>query len=185
MSPKKVTFEPTPNPATLKFNLPIEVTEIGIEIKSALEAERSPLAAKIFGFPWTQSLFIGPNYVTITKQDWVEWKVLAQPLAGLIQEHLEKGEAIILDLKPLESDDSDVSDSDLIKSIKSLLNKEIRPVVALDGGDITFNKLEDDILYLNMMGACSGCPSSQATLKEGVEVRVRQMFPQIKEVVAV
>ncbi|MFN8845613.1 MAG: NifU family protein [Bdellovibrionales bacterium] len=180
----KVSFEPTPNPSTLKFNLPMEIVSVGFEIKSALEAERSPLASKIFGFPWTQSLFIGPNYLTVTKQDWVDWKVLANPLAGLIQEHLDKGEPVVIDLVEI-SEEQNSNDSDLVKSIKSLLNKEIRPVVALDGGDITFNRIENDVLYLNMMGACSGCPSSQATLKEGVEVRVRQAFPQIKEVVSV
>lgn len=180
----QVTFEPTPNPATLKFNLPLEVTRAGFEIKSALEAERSPLAAKIFGFPWTQSLFIGPNYITVTKQDWVDWKVLSKPLAGLIQEHLERGEPVVLDLAPMD-EAIDSNDSELVRSIKSLLSREIRPVVALDGGDITFNKLENDILYLNMMGSCAGCPSSQATLKEGVEVRVKEVFPQIKEVVAI
>jgi Fe-S cluster biogenesis protein NfuA len=180
----KVSFEPTPNPSTLKFNLPFEVVPVGFEIKSALEAERSPLASKIFGFPWTQSLFIGPNYLTVTKQDWVDWKVLANPLAGLIQEHLDKGEPVVVELVEI-TEEQNSNDSDLVKAIKSLLNKEIRPVVALDGGDITFNRIENDVLYLNMMGACSGCPSSQATLKDGVEVRVRQAFPQIKEVVSV
>lgn len=181
---KTVTFETTPNPSTLKFNLPFEVTTSGFEIKNAMEAERSPLASKIFGFPWTQSVFVGPNYLTVTKQDWVEWKVLSQPLAGLIQEHLEKGEPVVLDLKEFH-EESDANDSEIIVAIKDLLNREIRPVVALDGGDITFSKLENDILFLSMKGACAGCPSSQATLKDGVEVRVKQVFPQIKEVVAI
>ncbi len=180
-----ITFEPTPNPATLKFNLPFEVTKTSIEIKTALEAERSPLASKIFGFPWTQSVMIGPNYITVTKQDWVEWKVLSNPLAGLIQEHLDRNEPVLVDLVELTDEDANPNDSDLVKSIKSLLNREIRPVVALDGGDITFSKIEDNVLYLHMKGACAGCPSSQATLKDGVEVRVKELFPQIKEVVAI
>lgn len=180
-----ITFETTPNPATMKFNLPFEVTQTSLEIKTALEAERSPLASKIFGFPWTQSVFIGPNYITVTKQDWVEWKVLSNPLAGLIQEHIDRNEPILVDLIEVTDEDTNPNDSDLVKSIKSMLNREIRPVVALDGGDITFAKLENDTLFLNMKGACAGCPSSQATLKDGVEVRVKELFPQIKEVVAI
>ncbi len=185
-SHSKVTFESTPNPTTLKFNLPFEVTAVGFECPTAQETERSPLAAKIFGFPWTQSVFVGPQYITVSKQDWVEWSVLAEPLAGLIQEHIDRGEPIVVEVSHLTSEDEgDANDTPLIKEIKALLNREIRPVVALDGGDILFAKMENDIVYLHMRGACAGCPSSQATLKEGVEVRLREAFPQIKEVVAI
>lgn len=180
----KVSFESTPNPATLKFNLPFEVTVAGFECASAQETERSPLASKIFGFPWTQSVFVGPNYLTITKQDWVDWNVLAEPLSGLIQEHLDRGEPVVVEVAH-NTVESDENDSPIVKEIKALLNREIRPVVALDGGDITFVKFEDEIVYLKMKGACAGCPSSQATLKDGIEVRMKEAFPQIKEVVAV
>lgn len=182
---QKVSFEPTPNPATLKFVLPVQVTNVGFECASSQDTERSPLAAKIFGFPWTQSVFVGPDYLTITKQDWVDWNVLAEPLAGLIQEHLEKGEPVVVEVSHTSNEEDDSNDTPLIKEIKGVLNREIRPVVALDGGDITFAKLEDDVLYLRMKGACSGCPSSQATLKDGIEVRMKQSFPQIKEVLAI
>lgn len=181
----KVTFEPTPNPATLKFNLPFEVTSVGFECATAQETERSPLASKIFGFPWTQSVFVGPTYVTITKQDWVDWSVLAEPLTGLIQEHLDRGEDVVVEVADATNDESDENDSPIVKDIKILLNREIRPVVALDGGDITFAKFENEIVYLKMKGACAGCPSSQATLKDGIEVRLKEAFPQIKEVVAI
>jgi Fe-S cluster biogenesis protein NfuA len=184
MSAISITFEATPNPATLKFNLPFEVINVGFECPTAQETERSPLAAKIFGFPWTQSVFIGPHYITITKQDWVDWSVLAEPLSGLIQEHIERGEPIVVEAPEYVAEE-DENDSPIVKDIKALLNREIRPVVALDGGDITFAKLEDDVVYLRMKGACAGCPSSQATLKDGVEVRLKEVFPQIKEVVAI
>ena len=183
----KVSYENTPNPATLKFNLPFEVTVVGFECASAQDTDRSPLAAKIFGFPWTQSVFVGPNYLTITKQDWVDWNVLAEPLSGLIQEHLERGEPVVVEVADMMADDGDENENDspIVKNIKALLNREIRPVVALDGGDITFAKFENDVVYLRMKGACAGCPSSQATLKDGIEVRLKDAFPQIKEVVAV
>lgn len=179
----KVTFENTPNPSTLKFHLQKQVTAEGFDCPNAQEAERSPLAAKIFGFPWTQSVFIGQDFVTVTKQDWVEWSVLAEPLAGLIQEHLDQNEPVVLQFQDLKSDDS--NDTPIVKDIKRLLDAEIRPVVALDGGDILFHKYEEHILYIHMRGACAGCPSSTATLKQGIEVRLKEAFPEIQEVVAV
>lgn len=180
---KPVTFESTPNPATLKFHLQRQVTEESFDCPTAQDAERSPLAAKLFGFPWTSSVFIGTDFITVTKQDWVDWGMLAEPLAGLIQEHLDKGEPVVLKLEALADDSAD--DSPIVQQIKGLLHAEIRPVVALDGGDIVFNKYENNILYIHMRGACAGCPSSTATLKEGIEVRMKEAFPEIKEVVAI
>jgi len=182
-SKNPVTFESTPNPATLKFHLQRQVTNEAFDCPTAQEAERSPLAAKLFGFPWTASVFVGTDFITVTKQDWVEWGMLAEPLTGLIQEHLDSGEPVVLKLEALA--DSSENDSPIVKQIKGLLNAEIRPVVALDGGDIVFNKYENNILYIHMRGACAGCPSSTATLKEGIEVRMKEAFPEIKEVVAI
>lgn len=179
----QVTFETTPNPATLKFHLHRSVTDTPFECASALEAERSPLAAKIFGFPWTASVFVGTDFVTVTKHDWVDWKVLAEPLAGLIREHLDRGEPVVSEGRPKTSD-IDPNDSEIVRRIKDTLNREIRPVVALDGGDIVFDKYEDNRLHLHMRGACAGCPSSSATLKEGIEVRMKELFPEIREVLA-
>lgn len=178
-----VSFEPTPNPATLKFLLHKHVTDEAFDCPTAQEAERSPLAAKIFGFPWTSSVFVGQDFITITKQDWVEWSMLAEPLTGLIQEHLESGEPVVISLESVDTESEE--DTPLVKRIKGLLNTEIRPVVALDGGDILFNKFEDGILYIHMRGACAGCPSSTATLKGGIEVRMKEVFPEIQEVVAI
>ena len=182
----KVSFEPTPNPATMKFLFHQTVTDKTHEFKTAQEAEISPLAAKIFGFPWTSAVFLGPDFMAVTKQDWVDWEVLAEPLSGLIQEHLERGEPVYhdIDLAAI-SNDEDPNDPPLIKDIKRAIAREIRPVVALDGGDVVFAKYEDDTLFVQMKGACSGCPSSQATLKDGIEVRLKELFPGIKEVVAV
>jgi Fe-S cluster biogenesis protein NfuA len=179
----KVTFESTPNPATLKFLLQRQVTDESFDCPTAQEAERSPLAAKLFGFPWTSSVYVGQNFITVTKQDWVDWGMLAEPLTGLIQEHMDKGEPVVL--KVAAAPDLSENDSPIVKQIKNLLNVEIRPVVALDGGDIVFNKYEDNILYIHMRGACAGCPSSTATLKEGIEVRMKEAFPEIKEVLAI
>lgn len=178
-----VTFEQTPNPATLKFLLHQPVVNEGFDCSTAQEAERSPLASKIFGFPWTQSVYIGPDFVTVTKQDWVDWEILASPLASLIQDHLDNNEPFALDLT--HNLDESADDSEIVRNIKSVLAREIRPVVALDGGDIVFSKFEDGVLAIHMRGACAGCPSSTATLKNGIETRMRELFPEIREVVSV
>lgn len=179
----KVSFEATPNPSTLKFLLQHRVTDDAFDCPTPQDAERSPLAAKIFGFPWTSSVFVGQDFITVTKQDWVDWEILAEPLTGMIQEHIDKGEPVVIELQKLDEESS--TDSPIVKDIKKLLNAEIRPVVALDGGDILFNKYENNILYIHMRGACAGCPSSTATLKQGIEVRMREAFPEIIEVVAI
>lgn len=179
MQTQKVSFENTPNPATLKFYLGQVVTDRSFECLTPEEAEISPLAAKIFGFPWTSSVFVGSDFITVTKQDWVDWAVLAQPLANLIQEHMNAQEPVVIET--IESQESE-SDSQIVKEIKKALDREIRPVVALDGGDVVFNKYQDQILWVHMKGACAGCPSSTATLKEGIEVRLKELFPEIQEV---
>lgn len=182
MTEQKVSFESTPNPATLKFHLHQKFTEEGFDCANPSEAERSPLASKIFGFPWTSSVYVGPDFITVTKQDWVDWEVLASPLANLIQEHLNNNEPVVISLAATEVDENDTP---IVKEIKGALNREIRPVVALDGGDIVFHKFENGILYIHMRGSCAGCPSSTATLKQGIEVRMRELFPEITEVLAV
>jgi Fe-S cluster biogenesis protein NfuA len=179
-----VTIETTPNPATMKFNFPFQVTEVGFECASVQDTDRSPLAAKIFGFPWTSSVYVGPQFITVTKQDWVDWAYLAEPLAGLIQEHLDNKEPVVVQIA-LAPEESSENDSAVVRLIKSVINKEIRPVVALDGGDIVFSKYENNVVYLHMKGACAGCPSSTATLKEGIEVRLKEAVPEIKEVVSI
>ena len=184
MADVNVEIRETPNPDTKQFVFSLSLTDSPTEFTDAISAERSPLAAKVFGFPWASKVFIGQNFVSITKQDWVDWDILQEPLADLLKEHLTKGEPIFREMA--ESPSSiDPDDPDEVKTIKTILDREIRPAVALDGGDITFEKYEDDILYVNMKGACSGCPSSTATLKQGVENRLRNAIPTLKEVVSI
>lgn len=178
-----VTFETTPNPATMKFNFSQNIADVSCDFPDMDSTEKSPLAAKIFGFPWVSSVYIGENFVTVTKQDWVDWKVLAQPLSGLLAEHVISGQPVLLTLTP--ANDETENDSEIVKKIKRVLQNEIKPVVALDGGDIAFVKYENNKLFIRMMGACSGCPSSEATLKQGIEVRIKEHFPEITEVVSV
>jgi len=183
----QVTPESTPNPATMKFNFSEAIVEGTHDFPTAVEAERSPLASKIFGFPWTSGVFLGPNFISVTKQDWVDWEVLAEPLAGLIREHLDSGSPILVErLEVSESaDDEHATDTEIVKKIKRILKNEIRPVVAMDGGDVAFASYQDGVLALQMKGSCAGCPSKSATLKDGIEVRFREVLPEIKEVIAV
>ncbi|HEX7675674.1 MAG TPA: NifU family protein [Bdellovibrio sp.] len=180
----KITFETTPNPSTMKFLLHTKVADQGFDCPTAQDAERSPLAAKIFGFPWTSAVYVGTDFITVTKQDWVDWELLAHPLSGLIQEHMDRNEPVVVEMVTTDEEYNE-NDSTIVRNIKSVLNREIRPVVALDGGDILFHKFEGNTLYIHMKGACAGCPSSSVTLKEGVEVRMKELFPEIHEVVAV
>jgi Fe-S cluster biogenesis protein NfuA len=181
-----ISTETTPNPATLKFKINSAVTTQSMNFTNVRETECSPLASKIFGFPWASGVFIGPDFVTVTKQDWVDWQILAEPLAGLIAEHFESGLPVFVDLPTVTDDDSiQASDSDEVRTIKTVLQNEIRPMVNLDGGDVAFVKYESNVVYLQMKGACSGCPSSTATLKLGIEVRLKEAVPAIIEVVSI
>lgn len=182
MSKIEVYYEATPNPQTMKFFMGQQIADESLNVDAIEKSSRSPLAQKLFGFPWMSGVFIGSNFVSITKQDWVEWNVLADPLCDLISEHLMAGEAVIL---PADSLEQNNDDTDIVKKIKTILNDEIRPAVAMDGGDIVFSKYENNTVYLHMQGACSGCPSSEITLKEGIQKRLQELLPEIKDVISV
>ncbi len=201
MTNSAVRFEATPNPQTLRFTADDAVaklegqsfTEKPVEFKNAADAQFSPLAKKLFGFPWAAGVYIGRDFITVTKQDWVDWDIIAEPLAGLIEEHLASGTPIV-NSRPLgsentksadDSSNAQVGDSASVIEIKRVLNEEIRPMVAQDGGDVVFSKYEDGIVYLHMQGSCAGCPSSTMTLKMGIETRLQEAVPEIREVVAV
>lgn len=180
----RVHFEPTPNPQSLKFVVDRPITSDSAEFKQGEPTFRSPLAKKLFGFPWTLGVFIGRDFVTVTKQDWVDWETLAEPLSGLIAEHIERGESVLTEAEASASP-ADSQDSPTVQTIKRILNEEIRPAVAMDGGDVAFERYEDNVVYLMMKGSCAGCPSSTYTLKEGIATRLRSAIPEIKDVVGV
>ena len=181
-----VKIETTPNPQTKKFTFNRELTPEAMEFKDALTAERSPLASKIFGFPWARRVYIADHFVSITKQDWVDWEIIEEPLSQILLEHIQSGEPILLPASAPEITSSLLpTDSEEVKKIKTVIDRDIRPFVAMDGGDIVFNKYDDHKVYVTMRGACVGCPSSQATLKEGVERLLKQALPEIQEVIPV
>lgn len=177
-----VQFEPTPNPQAYKFFWGEKITDQTLECLNSDEASNSPLASKIFGFPWAQSVFIGTDFITIEKQDWVSWDVLAEPLAHLIKEHLDQKEPIIITPTANEAETDSQEFSDLIAKIKWVLEHEIRPAVAMDGGDIQYVSFNQGHLKIAMKGACAGCPSSRITLKEGIETHLKSLFPEVQSV---
>ncbi len=194
-----VIFEATPNPNSQKFIVNRKISEQNFEFKRNDLNGNSPLAKKLFGFPWVDAVFIGQDFVSITKQDWVDWDTLSDALASLIAEHIEDNLGVIVQPKatmPLQEAATPTSsaqkdhavnpgDSAEVQMIKKLLDSDIRPAVAMDGGDVMFHKYENKVLYLHMHGACNGCPSSTYTLKTGIANKIREFIPDIVDVEAV
>ena len=185
----QVSYGETPNPQSLKFLVDSPICSEILEITDKTQAARSPLAAKILGFPWAKSVFLGENFVTVTKEEWVDWGILREPLADLIREHLESGGKALLpkaeEKKAEGNGASPKEDGPVVKKIKAILETDIQPAVAMDGGYIGFVSYEDGKVYLSLQGSCSGCPSSVYTLKDGIETRLKQDLPEIQEVIPV
>ena len=189
----QILAEPTPNPHSMKFTVSQNIAEENWETEDIAKAGRSPLAQKILGFPWASKVFIGSNFITINKEDWVEWEVLTGPLSQMIKEHIESEQVIlyppeeVLEKKSTEADSANnvnEKDSDVVQKIKQILEKEIQPAVAMDGGFIAFAGFENGTVFLKMQGACSGCPSSSVTLKQGIETHLKNQISEVQQVVA-
>ena len=179
-----IETEQTPNPATLKFLPGRVVMDSGTaDFASPAEAVRSPLAERLFQVEGVQRVFLGQDFISITKASDKEWFVLKPALLGVIMEHFIAGKPVLLaGATPGEDESADGPQSEVVAQIKELLETRVRPAVAQDGGDIIFRKFENGVVYLHMQGACSGCPSSTATLKMGIENMLRHYVPEVVEV---
>ncbi len=182
-----IQTEATPNPATLKFIPGKPVLPGGTrDYRTAADAVESPLAAKLFGIKGVSGVFLGHDFVTVSRSG-AEWQQLKPAILGTIMDHYVAGAPILAnDDKPDaisgEGEFFDEGKEEVVKTIKELLDSRVRPAVAQDGGDITFKGYKDGIVYLNMQGSCAGCPSSTATLKHGVENLLKHFVPEIAEV---
>jgi len=179
-----IQTESTPNPATLKFLPGLTVLENGTaDFPSAEGAEKSPLASRLFTVGGVTGVFFGRDFITITKNDTIDWEHVKPALLGVIMEHFQSGKPVMLD-NDLGSGHAEHSgeDSVIVGQIKELLDSRVRPAVAQDGGDITFYGFERGVVYLQMQGACAGCPSSTMTLKMGIENLLRHYIPEVTEV---
>jgi Fe-S cluster biogenesis protein NfuA len=183
-SPVYVSLEFTPNPNTLKYSVNRELLPRGTVnfVKKADAEARSPLATKLFAIPGISGVMIGRDFVTVTKTEDGDWDVVHKECSRTVEQHLKTGEPIVVGE---EQEAHKGGDSTIERRIREILDNEIRPAVAMDGGDITFEKFEGGVVYLYMQGSCAGCPSSTATLKMGIETRLREAIPEVLEVVAI
>jgi Fe-S cluster biogenesis protein NfuA len=181
-----IQTEQTPNPATLKFLPGRDVMGTGTaDFSSVDEAKRSPLAEHLFGIDGVAGVFLGSDFVTVTKQSDKDWHLLKPAILGAIMEHYTSGRPIIVGPAGSAAAAEGEEDSEIVAQIKDLIETRVRPAVAQDGGDIVFQSFEDGIVYLHMQGSCSGCPSSTATLKAGIENMLKHYVPEVVEVRAV
>jgi Fe-S cluster biogenesis protein NfuA len=177
-----IETEQTPNPATLKFLPGRAVMAAGTaNYADAVDTENSPLARRLFAVPGVTGVFLGADFVSVSKDESLDWYRLKPAVLGVIMEHFTSGEPVFLGEA---ATDDDADDDEIVSQIKELLETRVRPAVAQDGGDILFNKFDPDtgVVWLHMRGACSGCPSSAATLKAGVENMLRHYVPEVTRV---
>lgn len=180
-----IQTEETPNPSTLKF-LPGQTVLRGEskEFLDASGASHSPLAKRLFSLEGVKSVFFGENFVSITKTNDETWQTLKPNVLGALMDHFLSGDPLIHEQDNSEAPEEEELD-EISKEIKEMIDARVRPAVAADGGDITFVKFESGIVYLKLQGACSGCPSSSATLKSGIENMLRYYIPEVEAVEAI
>ena len=186
-----IETETTPNPATLKFLPGREVMSAGTrDFRDEEDAAASPLAAALFSLGDVTGVFFGRDFVSVTAGEGVDWSALKPQVVAILLDHFVSQAPLFHPLPgngisgPAEDADhgDDPADADIVAQIKELLETRIRPAVANDGGDIAYRGFREGVVYLSMQGACSGCPSSTATLKQGIEGLLRHYVPEVKEV---
>jgi Fe-S cluster biogenesis protein NfuA len=179
-----IQTEATPNPATLKFLPGQAVLDTGtLDMRDKNAAASSPLAQRLFDIPNVAGVFFGSDFISISK-DGGDWQQMKPAILGAIMEHYMSGAPIVAQGAEAEGGDEffDAADADTVATIKDLIETRVRPAVAGDGGDITFKGYKEGVVYLHMKGACSGCPSSTATLKHGIQNLLRHFVPDVQEV---
>lgn len=178
-----IQTDTTPNPASLKFLPGRVVMESGTaDFRSVEEANSSLLAQNLFKIEGVERVFFGSDFISITKGESFDWQILKPSVLGAISAQYESGVSIINKIENLEKSSTVIKDSEIVVQIKELLDTKVRPAVAMDGGDITFSDFKDGVVFLHMQGACSGCPSSTATLKVGIENMLKHYLPEVKGV---
>ncbi|MBS0475509.1 MAG: NifU family protein [Proteobacteria bacterium] len=186
-----IETETTPNPATLKFLPGEQVMDIGTrEFRNDDEAAASPLAAALFDLGDVTGVFFGRDFISVTAAPGADWSALKPQVVALLLDHFvtatplfHPGSAAGI-VVPGEDEgfDDDPADADIVAQIRELIETRVRPAVANDGGDIIYRGFRDGVVYLVMQGACSGCPSSTATLKNGIESLLKHYVPEVTEV---
>lgn len=193
-----IQTEDTPNPSTMKFMPGCAVAEVPTEIESADKAANSPLAQRLFAIDGVHSVFLGTDFISVTREGDKQWPSLRPALLTAIMDHFVSGQPVLLESDFSKGDcgcacscacndaacgeHTSCDDQEIVRQINELLDLRIRPAVAQDGGDVAFERYEDGIVYLRLKGACAGCPSATATLKFGIEQMLRHFIPEVQEV---
>lgn len=180
-----IQLEWTPNPNTLKYVVDRQLLPSGaLSFTSPQAAEaKSPLAWKLMQVKGVTAVMLGANFVTVTKGEEGEWDELNEAVTALLEGHLQANEPVV-NPGVLETREQGQGESEVERKIREILESEIRPALMMDGGDISFERFEDGVVYLYMRGSCSGCPSATMTLKMGIEQRLRESVPEVAEVVS-
>jgi Fe-S cluster biogenesis protein NfuA len=177
-----IQTQDTPNPATLKFIPGVPVMDNGTaDYPAADSAGNSPLARRLFQIDGIKGVFLGGDFVAVTKEETLDWFALKPSILAGIMEHYASGMPVVEKTEP-GGEAADEDENEIVTQIKQLLDTRVRPAVAMDGGDIVFQGFDDGIVTLQMRGACQGCPSSTATLKMGIENMLRHYIPDVREV---
>jgi len=180
-----IQTEETPNPNSMKFIPGTDVSPSApLNFTSAKECTQSPLAENLFKLQYVEGVFLGKDFVTITKQTNTDWNLIKPEILLLLMEYFSSGKPSVIDSKTKKEIPTE-QDSDVVAQIKEIIEEKVRPAVAQDGGDIIFHSFENGIVKLELHGACSGCPSSTVTLKNGIENMLKHYVPEVIEVEAV
>lgn len=178
-----IQTESTPNPLTLKFIPGVTVMEDGTAFYTNKDAAtHSPLALALFDVSGVNAVFLGGDFVTITRAESTSWDIMKPALLTTIMEYFVSGKKAQAKKQAAEPSEND---SEIVKQIKELIETRVRPAVAMDGGDIVYHSFEEGIVKLELHGSCSGCPSSTATLKNGIENMLKHYVPEVLAVEAV
>lgn len=180
-----IKTEQTPNPHVMKFLPGRTVLDAGTaDYPDPARAEGSPLALRLFDLPGVAGVFLGPDFLSVTKMPGARWESLKVPVLSVLADHFVAGLPIVAHMPPPSAGAAD-DDDPVTRKIKDVLDERIRPAVARDGGDIVFDRFEDGIVYLYMRGACAGCPAAHMTLKVGVERLLKEAVPAVLDVRAI
>lgn len=182
-----IQTEPTPNPASMKFLPGRTVMDRGVaDFTTAGDArEGSPLAGRLFAVDGVRGVYLGRDFITVTKEEAEDWHLLKPAVLGAIMEHFMTGEPVVHEALLASEVAAGGEDDEIVRQIRELIDSRVRPAVAQDGGDIVFHGFDRGVVYLHMRGACAGCPSSVVTLKNGIENLLRYYVPEVSEVRAV
>lgn len=180
-----IETELTPNPETLKFIVENKyIFQSGIEIKDKKEAKKFKFSKNLFQLKGVKRMFIGENFIAVTKEKSITWNYLKTKILIFILDFVTSNKYIVEKIIKKEPD-KNINRNKISSKIEKIINDKVRPAVARDGGDIIFKNFEKGIVYLNLKGACVGCPSSTATLKQGIENLLKHYLPEVKEVKAI